>query len=483
MLPCRSILTKFLLFFLIIPLQQCTKEEPIEETPEIIIDLAEVNTIDYFDLAQTHVRVESRISNDGNGNISKAGVCWSTNLDPTVEDQQLLTQTKIGGYVLKLENLLPNTVYYIRAFAENQSGIAYGNQLMFTTKEIPVFDGDMSISSKAELDLFSSGEFIRVNGDLIIGSQTYYFSGANNDIETLSGLETIESIHGDLIIRSNADLISLNGLNKLKAVHGNVTIYGNGLISDLNKLESLDSIYGSLTIERNNEVNMITAFANLTYIEGDININQNDKLIRINGFEDLESFEGSVEIISNNNLEEVTSFSAFEQLKDIDISYNYNLVTLNFESLKKTNGYINIHSSKLTQLQFDALNTINGYFNLNYNSELISLESLSNLTQVKGTFSIDYNNALYSLEDLLNLTNITGDLDIYNNDALTSLDGLENLATVGGDVIIRYNYKLSDYCALGEGVINSISDSSWWSPIYGNSYNPTKDDLINGDCD
>ena len=60
--------------------------------------------------------------------IQSAGICWSTSANPTTADNSNVNQ----GYIY-IENLVPNTTYYARAYAINSVGIAYGNQVSFTT--------------------------------------------------------------------------------------------------------------------------------------------------------------------------------------------------------------------------------------------------------------------------------------------------------------------------------------------------------------
>jgi hypothetical protein len=78
---------------------------------------------------------------DGGGIITSRGTVWSTLQNPTIS---LTTKTSdgngTGGYTSNLINLIQNTTYYVRAYATNSSGTAYGNQIMFTVTALP-FDG------------------------------------------------------------------------------------------------------------------------------------------------------------------------------------------------------------------------------------------------------------------------------------------------------------------------------------------------------
>lgn len=81
------------------------------------------------------------ITNSGASNVTSRGVCFSkTNTSPTISDTKTINGTGIGEYSSSLTNLTPNTLYYIRAYATNSVGIAYGDVKSFTTTSatIPV---------------------------------------------------------------------------------------------------------------------------------------------------------------------------------------------------------------------------------------------------------------------------------------------------------------------------------------------------------
>jgi hypothetical protein len=73
------------------------------------------------------------ITSDGGSAVTQRGVCWSTNQNPTIADNITNNGTGIGSFTSSLTNLNANTSYYIRAYAINGVGTAYGNQLSFTT--------------------------------------------------------------------------------------------------------------------------------------------------------------------------------------------------------------------------------------------------------------------------------------------------------------------------------------------------------------
>lgn len=73
------------------------------------------------------------ISSDGGGAITSKGVCWSTSSNPTTSNSKTNDGTGAGVYTSNITTVNPNTLYYVRAYATNSVGTAYGNQVSFTS--------------------------------------------------------------------------------------------------------------------------------------------------------------------------------------------------------------------------------------------------------------------------------------------------------------------------------------------------------------
>lgn len=73
------------------------------------------------------------ITDDKGATVTARGVCWSTGINPTTKDSLTKDGSGIGTYYSNLKNLHPNTSYYVRAYATNSVGTAYGSALNFTT--------------------------------------------------------------------------------------------------------------------------------------------------------------------------------------------------------------------------------------------------------------------------------------------------------------------------------------------------------------
>jgi len=70
---------------------------------------------------------------DGGKEVSSYGVCWNTSPNPKITDNKTTDGTVKGTYTSIMTGLLPNTTYYVRAYARNKAGIGYGEQIQFVT--------------------------------------------------------------------------------------------------------------------------------------------------------------------------------------------------------------------------------------------------------------------------------------------------------------------------------------------------------------
>ena len=78
------------------------------------------------------------VTSDGGGTVSAWGVCWSTSANPILANSFLQNNGSAGFFSSALSGLTPNTTYYLRAYATNSAGTAYGNEQSFTTTDTNV---------------------------------------------------------------------------------------------------------------------------------------------------------------------------------------------------------------------------------------------------------------------------------------------------------------------------------------------------------
>lgn len=89
------------------------------------------------------------ITSNGGATVTTSGVVWSTTSTPTIALSTKTTNgAAIGTYTSSLTGLAPATLYYVRAYATNSIGTAYGPERSFTTLAIaPTISGTSSATS------------------------------------------------------------------------------------------------------------------------------------------------------------------------------------------------------------------------------------------------------------------------------------------------------------------------------------------------
>jgi uncharacterized protein (TIGR02145 family) len=77
--------------------------------------------------------VGGHVSSDSNSPVTERGVFWGPSQNPEVSGTKLKIGDGKGSFLTKLSGLNPSTIYYVRAYAINGIGRAYGEQISFKT--------------------------------------------------------------------------------------------------------------------------------------------------------------------------------------------------------------------------------------------------------------------------------------------------------------------------------------------------------------
>lgn len=99
--------------------------------------LPEVITKPVTDFNHFYAIGEGEVVSNGGLDIIERGVCWSTSPNPTTTQNKLTAGTGMGEFSCRISYLYGSTTYYVRAFAANEAGMSYGNEVTFTTLPHP----------------------------------------------------------------------------------------------------------------------------------------------------------------------------------------------------------------------------------------------------------------------------------------------------------------------------------------------------------
>src|SRR5688572_20911740 len=93
-----------------------------------------VTTTPLTNITTSSATTGGTILTNGNAAITQSGIVWSKiNATPTLTDSVIAGTTSSGSFTINLTGLDFNRTYYIRAFATNSIGTAYGDVVTLNT--------------------------------------------------------------------------------------------------------------------------------------------------------------------------------------------------------------------------------------------------------------------------------------------------------------------------------------------------------------
>ncbi|HKL66961.1 MAG TPA: fibrobacter succinogenes major paralogous domain-containing protein, partial [Bacteroidales bacterium] len=163
--------------------------DQLEFTTERNPDLPAVTTSTVLDIDSYTAVSGGEISDQGSSEVLLRGVCWSVSTNPTIDDEYTEDGAGTGTYTSNITGLYSGTTYYVRAFASNSYGIAYGNELSFTTLPGPSTVEIGELRSKAGL-VSVDADIIRDGGAEITGRGFVWSTAPNPDLSLNDGYST-----------------------------------------------------------------------------------------------------------------------------------------------------------------------------------------------------------------------------------------------------------------------------------------------------
>ena len=191
-----------ILFTVLFAMTSCNKDDdPVDNTT-----VPTLTTLAITDITPTSAKSGGDITATGGADITVKGISWSTSPNPTTADQFTTDGTSMGAFTSSLTGLTANTTYYVRSYATNSEGTAYGNEVQFTTTDT----GNNTFP----------GQTVLVNGGTFqMGSP----SGTGNNIEHPQHSVTVSSFRiskYEITNQQYADYMNAIGANSNGSVGG-----------------------------------------------------------------------------------------------------------------------------------------------------------------------------------------------------------------------------------------------------------------------
>ena len=175
-------------------------------------------------LGSSAAQVDARVTSDGGLVVTERGICWGTQPNLSLADSKIQEGTGLGQFSKEITGLKSNTQYYVKAYALNSLGLAYGKELSFTTPaELPQVQASHLLFSKVDLTSFDLS-WTRGNGEqcIVFIKQTNEGSASPMDFEQyiaspeFAAGSSIGSTGWYCVYKGSGTSISISGLEQGK---------------------------------------------------------------------------------------------------------------------------------------------------------------------------------------------------------------------------------------------------------------------------
>jgi len=122
-----------------------------------------VTTLTINEISTTSATCGGIVSCDLSSSVTARGICWSTNDNPGIEDNKSTDGVGSGSFTTNIQNLIGNTTYYLRAYATNMEGTAYGSTMTFKTDPVVPSISTLAVnnitvsSAKCDVKILNNG--------------------------------------------------------------------------------------------------------------------------------------------------------------------------------------------------------------------------------------------------------------------------------------------------------------------------------------
>lgn len=156
--------------------------------------LPKVTTIEISEVSGESARISGIINSDGGIPIIERGLYWDTIPTPELNGNKVKSGDGIGEFNVIVNNLKKGTLYYVRLYAENEIGTAFGEIKSFSTNDIPSLLTTCEITPGSTIAKI--GGSIITNGGSEVIERGVYFSKSPDP--ALGGTKTTIDTDNDI---------------------------------------------------------------------------------------------------------------------------------------------------------------------------------------------------------------------------------------------------------------------------------------------
>jgi len=210
--------------------------------------LADVQTTQISGITSSTAIGGGIVRDDGGIRVNSRGICWSTIINPNITNPHTVNGSGTGNFSSSIKDLAEGTTYYVRAYAENNIGISYGQNVTFTS--LGTFP-EILITNPVNEEIISGTIKIKADSSLIVDPVDFYIDNTLLGSGTISSVSDINknSINTTFNI-DNSDYLFIDADKQLKKIsfNGNINnVFDQDINVDDISMNSIGEVFISLS--------------------------------------------------------------------------------------------------------------------------------------------------------------------------------------------------------------------------------------------
>lgn len=208
------------------------------------VELAGITTMEPYDVTSVSAKSGGNVTEDGGSEILEKGIVWGTSENPNLENHQGKNThgTDTGEFSSNITELEPATEYFVRAYAQNSKGTAYGNQVSFTTHTAMAKVTTSEISDITSDYAFSGGNITSDGGTTVTVRGVVWSTLENPSVDNNTGITIDGDGMGEFTSKITDLMPETQYFVKAYATNNNGTAYGDQLTFTTTQVVQLPTV-------------------------------------------------------------------------------------------------------------------------------------------------------------------------------------------------------------------------------------------------
>ena len=194
---------------------------------------------------------DGNVQFDGYSTVTERGICWGLDSEPSISGLHMSSGSGTGAFTAKANGLTPGITYYMRAYATNSAGTAYGDDITFTVPSLPGVT-TAPISQNSGISAASGGTIDFDGDDIILACGICWDTTPS---PSLSGMHTVEHPNSNTFVSMMEELspattyyVRAYVTNRVGTTYGLEVTFTTLAIPEVTTLTTLPATYTSIWV-------------------------------------------------------------------------------------------------------------------------------------------------------------------------------------------------------------------------------------------